>query len=1010
MSQDYNLPFLKSVAQRIFKEHEHQLTKIIVVLPSRRAGMYFKQYFGEVIPKTTIAPSVLSMEGFAERLSNLVKADSVTLLFKLFSLYRKKDKTITIEKFAALGKSLLSEFNMIDNNLTEEQAEKMFEHLKEAKAIEHWAESLGEEEELIAKVREELFAKKETMADFLEFWENLSSTYFDFKEELKKEGLAYGGLAFREAYNHLETRIEYLGVKKVIFAGFSQMSGVEQAIVQRLTDIGKAQTFFDADKQYFKNYHEAGHYLRRYTEGFAKQHIDFQKDWWSTHPKNVEIKAISNVVGQAKYAGEWLKSLLDTPEKREEFQKTLNHTAILLPDEALLPALLRSLPDIDFGGEKTLAEMTNITMGMPFFKTPLFDLLRAIFQLQERMKLNAESKRCAYFRDVQNILRHPYFQYTSAIKEFEEISTSILDEIVKQQMVLVPLEKINDWGDKHPIYKAVFQYWGNDYRNALNSFIELVKVLAEILKANPDVLGLSSSETLESTFEGELLVQFYKVIRRLQDTLPQFAQDNGQLSISVFKSLLLELLRSSNVPFTGVPIAPLQIMGMLESRALDFKNILILSCNEGVLPIKKAVEAIIPFDTRVTYGMPTYIDNEAAFAYTFYRLFHRAENLVFAYLDGNAGGDIGEMSRLVLQVKEELADIPSNQISIQNDVWLLSKADKTMTSPVSIQKEEALQERIKERLARGVSPSALNSFIREPIVFIDEKVLKLNEEEDVEEDLDNRTFGNLIHLACEWGLRRMVGLPDNDEDTPFVLRKSHFENAISDSTFILKLIQDVAKEQGVEMNKGQNLLLKAVAQNLLERYFKQQIGEVEKSNDKAITVVGLEKFVNHTLVVEINSEKVPVKLSGMADRIDVIDGQLRVVDYKSGGYSPSDLNVENWTEMLEDEHKAKYLQLVVYSYLLTKAGLDIKNYDFQQKIKKANKVLQEEGLLTIDLEKGVASGFYFFRNINDGLKVCKVDQPIGEIADLSFLDKTEKLIEEIVKMMLDTEKLLEDVI
>ncbi|KXX68167.1 PD-(D/E)XK nuclease family protein [Flammeovirga sp. SJP92] len=1010
MSQDYHLPFLKSVAQRIYNEHQQQLTKIIVVLPSRRAGMYFKQYFGEVIPTTTIAPAVLSMEGFAERLSNLVKADSVTLLFKLFSLYRKKDKTITIEKFGALGKSLLREFNMIDNNLSEEQAEKMFEHLREAKAIEHWAESLGEEEELIKQVRDELFAKKETMADFLEFWENLSSTYFEFKEELKKEGFAYGGLAFREAYNNLETRIEYLGIKKVIFAGFSQMSGVEQAIVQKLTDIGKAQTFFDADKQYFSKYHEAGHYLRRYTEGFAKQHIDFQKDWWSTHPKQVEIKAISNVVGQAKYAGEWLKSLLDTPEKRADFKKTLNHTAILLPDEALLPALLRSLPDIDFGEEKTLAQMTNITMGMPFFKTPLFDLLRTIFQLQERMRLSADSKKSAYFKDVQNILRHPYFQYTSSLKEFEEISTSILDEIVKQKMVWVPLEMLNDWGDKHPIYKAVFQDWRNDYRNALGSFIELVKVLADILKANPDTLGISSSETLEDSFEGELLVQFYKVIRRLQDTLPQFAQDNGQLSISVFKSLLLELLRSSNVPFTGVPIAPLQIMGMLESRALDFKNILILSCNEGNLPIKKAVEAIIPFDTRVQYGMPTYMDNEAAFAYTFYRLFHRADNLVFAYLDSNVGGDIGEMSRLVLQVKEELAEVPSNQITLKSDVWLLSKADKAMALPVAIEKEEVLQIRIKERLASGVSPSALNSFIRNPLTFIDEKVLKLKEEEEVEEDLDNRTFGNLIHLACEWGLRRMAGLKDAAVDTPFVLRKEHFENAIADKTFILKLIQDTAKEEGADLSRGQNLLLKAVAQNLLERFFKKQIEEIEQSNDKAITIVGLEKFVDHTFEVEVEGEKIVVKLSGMADRIDVIDGQLRVVDYKSGGFNPVDLGVKNWTELLEDEHKGKFLQLVVYSYLLTKAGLDKMNGRFQSKLRKASNVMQNEGLTDIDLSKGVASGFYFFRKINEGLKTCKVDQPIGDIQDLDFLDKTEKLIEEIVKMMLDTEKLLEDVI
>ncbi|AZQ63177.1 hypothetical protein EI427_13290 [Flammeovirga pectinis] len=1008
MSETYQIPFLETVAQKVYKEHKGDFTKIIIVLPSRRAGMYFKQYFGQVIDQITIAPAILSMEGFAERLSNLVKADSVTLLFELFKLYKKKDKSITIEKFAPLGKSLLREFNMIDNNLTADQADKMFDHLREAKAIEHWASSLGDDE-TIEKVKEELLSKKESMQDFLEFWENLSSTYFDFKKELKKQGLAYGGLAFREAFDKLEERIEYLGVEKVIFAGFSQMSGVEQSIVQTLTDLGKAQSYFDADKRYFKLHHEAGHYLRRYVSGFAAQHVDFQKDWWSTHNKSVSLKAISNTVGEAKFAGEWLTGLLDTPQKREEFKTTLNHTAILLPDEALLPALLRSLPSITFEDGSTLAELTNITMGMSFSKTPLFDLLRVIFQLQERIRENDEAVLCAYFKDVQNILRHPYFQYTNSIKEFEEISTSILNEITEQQMVWIPLEKLREWGDQHPIYAAVFYFWANDYRNALKSLNDLVTTLADVLKANPDVLGISSSEGIENSFEGELLVQFYKILKRLEDTLPQFAQDNGQLSIYIFKQLLLELLRGATVPFTGVPIAPLQIMGMLESRALDFKNVLVLSCNEGKLPIKKTVEAIIPFDTRTQFGLPTYLDNDAAFAYTFYRLFHRADHLTFAYLDANSGSDAGEMSRLLLQVKEELSEDPSCKINLDSSVWLLSKADKTMSEPVSIQKTEIFAERIKNRLKRGVSPSAVNSFIRNPLTFIDEKVIGLKDEDEIEEDLDNRTFGNLIHLALEWGLRRMIGLPDKDEDTPFVLRKKDFDKALNDKTFIPKLIKDVAKEENVEMVRGQNLLLKAVAENLLQRYFRNQIEEIEASETGAITVVGLEKFVDHQFDVEIDGEKVRVRLSGMADRIDVVDGKLRVVDYKSGGYTSADLTCKNWMELLEDEHKGKLLQLIIYRYLLTSAGFDKGNANFQKKITRANFLLQKEGLPQIDLSKGVASGFYFFRKITDGLKSCKMDQPLGEFTDLEFLDKTEKFIEELVKKMLDTSILLEDV-
>ncbi|NLR91261.1 PD-(D/E)XK nuclease family protein [Flammeovirga agarivorans] len=1013
MSQPYQIPFLQTVAQKILDNHSGNLNNILVVLPSRRAGMYFKQYFGNVITKVTIAPPVLSMEGFAERFSKLVKADNVTLLFELYKVYKEENKDITIEKFAPLGKSLLSEFNMIDNNMTEEEAQKMFEHLNESKAIDHWAEGLSEEE--AESFKKNWKNSNSSMTDFLAFWQNLSSSYTKFKASLAAKGIAYGGMLFREAYDHLAERINELGIDKVIFAGFSQMSGIEQSIVQYLTDLGKAQTYFDTDKRYHHSNkkHEAGYYLRRYVNGFAAQHHDYAVDQFSSHEKKVNFKAVSSIVGEVKFAGEWLASLLDTPDKRKEFVETLNHTAILLPDETVLPALLKSLPDIPFENGKTLAELTNITMGMSYEKTPFFDLITEIFKLKERV-IFKDGQYCAYFKNVQNILRHPFFN--SNYREIDVITGSILEDITKKNYINVPLDYLVEASGSLDIFKVVFKNWGNDYVSYIEHFQELINALLEMFK---DVLKIEAPDPSRSikisdstfSYEEELLSILYDHLKHLYRVLPAFFPEKKELPIFVFKTLLMELLRGTKVPFTGVPIAPLQIMGMLESRALDFKNVLILSCNEGILPTKKSVEAIIPFDVRAQYGLPTYQDKNAAFAYTFYRLFHRSENLMFSYLDANAGNDIGEMSRLLLQVKEEMLDDPQFRLTTSDTsaAWMLAKADKTMGAPVEIVKSDVLKEKILRRLKRGVSPSAINSFIRNPLTFIDEKVIDLKEEDEIEEDLDNRSFGNLIHLSLEWGLRRMAGLDDKDENTPFVLRKEDFDKALKDKEFIPNVIQAAALEEKVELVKGQNLLLKAVAENLLQRYFKKQIEEIEKSTSKAIGIIGLEKYVTHNLKVDVEGEEIEIRLSGMADRIDVIDGQLRVVDYKSGGYQRSDMDVSDWNDILEDDHKGKFLQLSLYQYLLTSASADKSNEDFHKLIGAANRVLVKNGLPEVDLSLAIKSGFYFFRKINDGLIVCKEGQPIGG-EEMEFLPKTEKLLENWTKRLLDTSSIIEDVI
>ncbi|OHX66476.1 PD-(D/E)XK nuclease family protein [Flammeovirga pacifica] len=1011
----YPSPFLLEVARSVYQQHKNELNRIIVVLPSRRACMYFKQYFGSVIDQLTIAPQILSMEGFAELFSKLLKADNVTLLFELFHTYKKDDKELKIEDFIHLGKSLLSEFNMIDNNLDEKEVKKMFEHLNEVKLLENWAKDLGDEEK--DDLKKNWKDGKTSMTEFLVFWQRLSNSYSDFRKSLLSKGMAYGGILFREALDHLEERMEEFEIDKVIFAGFSQMSGVEQDIVEKLNNLSKAQVYFDADKRYldkFKN-HEAGYYLRKYVKGFGAQHPHYAIDQFNSHDKKVGFKSVSSTVGEVKFAGEWLTSLLDSEESKEDFIQTLNHTAILLPDESLLPALLKSLPNITFSDGKTLAEHTNITMGVSFEKTPLFDLIREIFQMKERVTYK-DGQYVAYFKSVQNILRHPFFN--SNYREIDIIVGDILDDLVNKNYINVPLDYLVEKSGDLEIFSVVFKPWGKNYKDYIKSFIDLINALLKMMKSTINPSGNEEIKISDSiySYEEELLSILFDHLKHLNRVLPNFFKVESELPLGIFRTLLLELLRGTKVPFTGVPIAPLQIMGMLESRALDFKNVLILTCNEGMLPTKKAVEAIIPFDIRSEFGLPTYKDKNAAFAYTFYRLFHRADHLMFSYLDANAGSDVGEMSRLLLQVKEEMLEEPSFRvlpIEKHQEAWLLAKADKTMSEAISISKSDGLKKKILERLQKGISPSSISSYIRNPLTFIDQKVIGLVEKEDIEEDLDNRSFGNLIHTAMEWGLRRMAGLKDIYEkpevQPSFVLRIEDFEKAINDKAFILQLIDDAAVKEKVELLKGQNLLLKAVAENIIIRFFRKQIEELEASESKAFGIVRLEEYISNTIHFEVDGEKVTLRLSGMADRIDVLDGKLRIVDYKSGGFDPNKMKPKEWSVFMEDNAYAKALQLSLYSYLTKAAIKNPQNKDFHSMISECNKVLIDEKIPTIDFNIEIDSGFYFFRKINDGLISCKMDGTLnGE--EIDFIPKTEKWLQLWSENLLDTESALEDVI
>ncbi|PWJ44721.1 PD-(D/E)XK nuclease family protein [Sediminitomix flava] len=969
--------FLESVAKKLYEEHGNKISRLHIVLPSKRACVYFKHYLGEMMNEgqVLIAPVIVSMEGFARILAHLQIPDSITLLFDLYKTFLKHHEEITLDKFAPLGSAILREFNMIDNNLTEEKAVEMFEYLEDAKAIDRWAENLD-------KDHDEIKQKHQPLTEFLSFWKSLRETYVEFRANLLERKIGYGGLAFRTAFNRLEEAVKEEGIENVIFAGFSQTSTIEKELILKLVDMGIAKTYFDCDAYYLDQpHHEAGLFLQDFKK-HQPQLEDFKQEHIGKHKMDVEIIQVSNIPTQAKVVGDLLQKELDgliSENRLEEFTHKLNHTAILLPDESLLQPLLHSLPDeLEGTKEKDIAaKNTNITMGFAFHQTPLYELVESIFNLQENLKREEGKVAKAYFRDVVRIVRHPYFQRNVRDKE---IAQGILKQIQQEKHIFLEFETLLEWSDQSPLYRAVFFDWEEKHPAAIRQLKRMTEGLAKVFKneaRTPEEAGADLEG--ENAFENELLLKLFGTLNRLDEVLPP---ENIQLK--TFRIFLLEALYNITMPFTGFPIAPIQIMGMLESRSLDFDHVIVLSCNEGKLPVKKSVESIIPFDLKSLFGLPTFKDNDKSFAYTFYRLMHRAKKMTLIYTDSSnelTGG--GEKSRFLLQIEKELAPRFRDMISVKNSS-LAMPLPQIKNELVEIKKDEALIDRIKERLTeKPISPSSIQKYLKNPLQFLEDVVIKLEDDDEIEEELDFRTFGTLLHGGLELLLKPFVGKTMNAEQwTAF--KKGEIELALD------RTIRETKDLNYFSLESGKNYLLFQIAQKLTADFFTQQSKEFSK-----VKIVALEDFYHSEILI---TPDLKIKLAGQADRVDLVwkhDGSmaLRVVDYKTGNFTKKDLESKiGIQEVLDDPKKNKIIQLLAYKYLL------LKNLNSS----KLSKVLPPH----VDVSKlKIESGFYFFRKLNDGFIQYKLEgEPDTTTEREAFFKYTEEFFRTIVLDMISEDK------
>lgn len=1002
--------FLEEVAQDLWNKYGSSLSDVHVIMPSRRACAYFRWYLSGVAKQTLLAPPILSMNDFVMQLSQLEPIDPITGVFKLYQSYRLFDKNPehTLESFIPLGGALLRDFGMIDKNLNEEKASELFTLLDELKAIERWGEQLGED-----------IDKKQHLQDYFTFWRHTQGAYGHFRKQLLEEDIAYGGLIYRKVCDNLEQLLEERGVKQVILVGFNQMSRSEEEMLRQLIKLDKVTPYWDVEPWYIQhNQHEAGRFFRRYQrmglmELPEKSHKPSSgaTSYQPENPPEIRMIRVTNRVAQAKLAGQLLQEILEKTiqEEREKgntspdltnlIGKRINHTAILMPDEALLLPLLHSLPNHIDGKPVEWGKLTNLTMGMRMYHTSLFSLIEAIFQMQERIDQEDEAVGTQiYYKDWNRIMSHPLIQMAAQELEWREVHGEPLFSVntngeealtqeerdaqrrerwidrlawspkwgkkiseqqelwLKQNRLYLSLKWLHQDEELGNLYRLLFWSWektpeaaaSTASSQALAYFRQLLGLLLDSFQRYEDYEsflaeeGASNEEggqLLAYRFEKTFLLQFHQMLMKLEKLLDQQGE---QLSLPIFKQFLLEDMQQLSVPFSGEPLSPIQIMGLLESRALDFDHVVILSCNEGVLPQSRSEESLIPFALRSDIGIPTYKESDSAISYIFYRLFHKAKTVSLVYMDVAGKSQVKEQSRFLTQIE---AEWPNASIK-QEQALVEDRGDESETFKQELAKTEAVQELLRKRLARGISPSAINAFVRNPLTFFSRYILRIEEARDMEETMSRSTFGTLVHEVLE----NMLG--EGFLKKPLLPKDWHALSA--DRAKIEEEVKKVIREKlETDDHRGGNLVLKKVASRLIERFFQMQKEEQQEAHGSTpMHIVSLEQGLTQEIHFVIGGKDIKIRLYGQADRIDRIGQVLRVVDYKTGAYHKKDMNVKEPREMLEDHSKGKAVQLMIYKYLLLKALERGELANIPQEWNEQPEAVQ------------VQAGFYFLTNLD----------------------------------------------
>ena len=868
--------FLKLVAADLYKHTEGNLAHTAVVFPNKRAGLFFNEYLAQESDSPIWSPAYVSISELFRSLSPWEVGDPVKLVCELYKIFRRETQsTETLDDFYFWGEMLISDFDDADKNRVD--TDKLFSNLQDLRNImDDYTFIDDEQEEAIRQFFQNFSIERRTALKerFISLWNVLGNIYKGFRESLASQNIAYEGMMYRHVIEHLD--VDKLPYEKYVFVGFNVLNKVEHTLFTQLKDAGKAVFYWDYDEFYMKENrqavtHEAGEFIRRNLRDFPSP-LSGELFKNLSKPKEVHYIASSTENAQARYLPQWIRNNLTTPEKE---------TAVVLCNEALLQPVLHSLP--------AEVKHVNITMGFPLSQTPVYSFLIALLELHTH-GFNFKSGRYT-FQSVVTLLKHPYTRQLTGQAE-------LLEKELTRNNRFYPLP--GELGKDEFLTRLFTPLSGN--LNLCIRLSETLQQVASIYQANTS--GTEDTDAFNQLYR-ESLFKAYTTINRFRTLIEE---DELTVQSETFRRLLVKVLSATNIPFHGEPAIGMQVMGVLETRNLDFRHLVLLSVNEGQLPKSGGDSSFIPYNLRKAFGMTTIEHKIAVYAYYFYRLLQRAERITLIYNTSSDGLNRGEWSRFMLQFLIEWPHPITRQ-------FLEAGQSPQGTSPITVEKTPDVMRRmqslfdVRANPKAKFSPSALNYYLDCPLKFYYRYVAGLSAPDEVSAEIDSATFGSIFHYAAEHIYKDLTthGKVINKEALETLLRNEVKLQDYVDTAF-KKLFFNVPQNEKPEYN-GVQLINSAV----IARYLKQLL-----QNDlryAPFTFIASEMEVDEPIDIQTPKGVIKSRIGGIIDRMDSKDGTLRIVDYKTGGDADTPPHVESL--FIPDKKRSNYVfQTFLYAAIM----------------------------------------------------------------------------------------------
>jgi len=866
-------PFLHQVASVFFREYGAKISRLAFVFPNRRAGIFFCKYLSSISGKPLIAPRILTINDLLMEMSGRQPADRIGLLFRLFRLYAEESGSAeTFDEFVYWGEMLLGDFDDVDKYMVD--AKMLFTNVTDLHMLDGGFDFLSPEQ--VAAVRafwSSFHPKGDTpnQLRFLALWEILYTLYIRLREELAADGFAYEGMAFREVAERMKAGGEFdLPYEKVVFVGLNALSVAEECVLDELIKLGKADFYWDYASPMVTDADNKASFFALRNQSRYPSTYPLEKE--EVADRHIEVIGIPSAIGQAKQVCDILSLFgLEGMSAEEALQ-----TAVVLPDERMLIPVLNSIPEA--------IKDINVTMGYPLTGTPIATLMDSVLQLQKNVRyINGEAS--FYFRDVLPVLNHQYV-YAAHRTEVVELQK----EIVAHNRVYIPARELGKAALLEVLFASVEDAGGfSDY---------LIRVLTIL---NPVIASAREEENEDAPMsmndlEQEFVFHYFTTVNRMKEMLNSYPME---MKIDTYFRLIKRVTDLITIPFYGEPLSGLQVMGVLETRALDFDRVVILSMNEGVFPQRRSANSFIPYNLRRGFGLPTHEHQDSVWAYHFYRLIHRARQVVLLYDTRRGSGlQTGEISRFVHQLDYHYREPLERSLVVYN-------VSSSKTPPITIDKNAVVMEKLAafhKGGTRTLSASAVNTYLDCPLKFYFSVVEDVREEDEVAETIESSMFGSILHKVMETLYAPLCG----KIVTADVLKLIRDDAALLTDAITAAFTSEFFKNDVIRPLTGQNYLIG----EMIRKYAIQ----ILKRDSRLTPFRYLQSEKRITIDFPLNDGR-EIALKGFIDRLDEVRDSTRIVDYKSGSGQLIFNSIESLFDMEEKDRPKAVMQVFMYAMM-----------------------------------------------------------------------------------------------